>query len=175
MTPLPQLPPVPPPSKTYYEKHKSFILALFSIIMVVIILIILFVPFIPIQYTVTKTRTVNLQYSSEEWGNNIMGNFIPTSVNVTNKDTMGGAFSVTMKYWENNPLSGQSTLLDSSTQSAFISSGATYGFPVPSSWDVMTYMNAFSLTYSVSAPTKQENYNLTNTEYKSIIDLISGA
>jgi hypothetical protein len=158
-----------PPEKSYFKKYGKPIIVSVTIIIAVVILV---VPIIPVPYTITQTGTRYLRYSSEEWGYTLMGISTPTSVNVTNKDIVGGTFSVTMKYWENS-LSGQSTLLGSSTQSAFISAGSTYGFPLPSSWEpVLTYMNAFSVTYSVSAPTTQYNYNVSKTEYRSILNLL---
>jgi len=159
---------LPPPSKSYFEKYKRFIFVSFAII---IVMVILFFPFIPIQYTVAKTRTVKLQYSSEVYGYTI-GYFIPKIVNVTNKDSIGGIFSVTMKMWQNNPV-GQPQLLDTFTNSSFINAGTTHTFHLPDDWIIIELMYAF--TYSVSAPSKQENYNVINTEYKSIIDLIRGA
>jgi len=132
--------------------------------------VILFVPFIPVQYTTAKTRTVNLQYHAEVYGINV-GLWIPKIVNVTNKDSIGGTFSITMKMWRNNPL-GQPRLLDTSTDSSFINAGDTHTFPLPDDW-IINPVYFDSLTYSVSAPSKQENYNVTNTEYKSILNLIA--
>lgn len=149
--------------KSYFEKHKKPIVISIAIISVVIVLVI---PIIPIQYTVTQTRTRNLLYSS-----NVYGIYnVPKFANVTNKDSIGGSFSVTMKKWYNNPL-GQSQLEDTSTQSSFISAGATHTFYLPDDWIIIAPM--YSFTYSVSAPTKQENYNVTKTEYKSIFNLIA--
>ena len=156
-----QLP--PPIGKSYLKKYKKPILISLAIIIVVIILV---SPIVPIQYTVTKIRTRNLRYSSKVYGIYNVAEF----VNVTNKDSIGGSFSVTMKKWYNNPL-GQSQLEDTSTQSSFISAGATHTFYLPDDWIIIGLM--YSFTYSVSAPTKQENYNVTKTEYKSIFNLIA--
>jgi hypothetical protein len=155
-----------PIGKSYFEKHKKPIVISIAIISVVIVLVI---PIIPIQYTVTQTRTVKLQYNSQLYGTQI-GVFIPKFVNVTNKDSIGGSFSVTMKMWLNNPL-GQPQLQDTFTQSSYISAGATHTFNLPEDWIIIEPM--YSFTYSVSAPNKQENYNVTKTEYKSILNLIA--
>jgi hypothetical protein len=149
-------------SKSYFEKHKKPILISVAIISVVIVLVI---PIIPIRYTVTETRTRPLQYTSQVYG---IYN-VPKFVNVTNTDSIGGTFSITMNKWYNTPL-GQQQLEDTSTQSSFISAGATHSFYLPEDWIVISPM--YSFTYSVSAPSKQENYNVTKTEYKSILNLI---
>lgn len=154
--------PPPPIGKSYLKKYKKPILISFAIIIAVIILV---SPIVPVQYTVTKTRTRHLRYSSKVYG---IYN-VPKYVNVTNKDTIGGSFSVTMKMWFNNPL-GQSQLEDTSTQSSFISAGATHTFYLPDDWIIIQPM--YSFTYPVSAPSTQENYNVTKTEYKSILNLI---
>jgi hypothetical protein len=166
---------IPPPSRSHFEKYKKPILVSLAVIMVTMIL---FVPFIPVQYAVTKTRTVKLQYSSQlydkVYGSMDLG---PWFVNVTNKDSISGSFSVTMNWWRNNPaypLSGpQRYLEDTSTQSLSINPKVTETFYLPSDWTIIEPL--YSFTYSVSAPSKQENYNVTNTKYESIIDLIRGS
>jgi hypothetical protein len=97
---------LPPPNRSYFQKYKSFILASFAIIIVIIIL---FVPFVPEQHTVPKTRTVKLQYGSQLYDKIVAGMDVgPWFVNVTNEDSIGGSFSVTMNYWVlTNILTGQ--------------------------------------------------------------------
>jgi hypothetical protein len=148
--------------ESYFEKHKKPILFSVAIISVIIVLVI---PIIPIQYTVTETRNRNLRYSSGVYG---IYN-VPKFVNVTNKDSIGGTFSITMQKWYVNPI-GQKQLEDTVTQSAFISAGATHTFYLPEDWIIIQPM--YSFTYSVTPPTTQENYNVTKTEYKSIFNLI---
>jgi len=160
-----------PIGKSYLEKYKKTVLISLAIIIVVIVLV---SPIIPIQYTVTKTRTRNLQYNSQLYDKIVAGMDVgPWFVNVTNKDSIGGSFSVTMNYWMNNPnpFSGPSHLNEETfSQSLMINPMGTQTFYVPSSWFV--YKPIWSFAYSVSAPTTQENYNVTKTEYKSILNLI---
>jgi hypothetical protein len=154
--------------RSYFEKYKKPIRVSIAIIFLVIVLVI---PIIPIQKTVTKTRTRNLQYSSQVYGQSI-GLFIPKSVKVTNTDSIGGTFSITMNMWSNDIVRGVVTprLDDTSTQSSFISAKATHTFSLPDNWFIMEPM--YSLTYSVSAPSTQVTYNVTQTEYKSMLDLL---
>ena len=149
-------------ARAILEKHKKLIIILVVLIFVAIMLVI---PIIPIQCTIPATRTVNLKYSSEVYG---VYN-IPKFVNVTNKDSIGRTFSITMKKWYVNPI-GQKQLEDTVTQSAFISAGATHRFNLPEDWGVIPPM--YSFTYSVTPPTKQEKYNETRIEYKSLFELI---
>ena len=151
-----------PQAVEYFHKRKKLIMILIVIVTIAIVLVI---PVIPITYSITKTRTVNLKYGSEVYG---VYN-IPKFVNVTNKDSIGGTFSITMKKWYVNPI-GQKQLEDTITQSAFISAGATHTFYLPEDWVIVPPMYLF--TYSVNPPTKQETYNVTKIEYKSVLDLI---
>lgn len=156
-----------PPSGNDLKKHKNLVIVSLAIIVAILILV---SPIVPIQYTVTKTRTRNLRYSSGVYG---IYN-IPKIVNVTNQDSIGGSFSVTMNEWLNNPaypLSGpERTLESTSSQSLYINAGATRTFNLPDDWIILSPI--YSFTYSVSAPSKQETYNVTETEYKSILNLI---
>lgn len=111
------------------KKYKKTVLISLAIIIVVIVLV---SPIVPIQSTVTKTRTHNLKYTSKAYGVYNVRKF----VNVTNKDSIGGSYSVTMKMWYNPPL-GQPELEDTSTQSSFISAGATQTFYLPSDWIII--------------------------------------
>ena len=141
--------------------QKKIILVIISF---AISLLVLVSPIIPIQSTVTKTRTRNLKYTS-----NVYGVYnIPKFVKVTNSDSIGGCFSVIMKKWYNPPL-GQRQLEDTHTQSSSISAGTTHDFYLPDDWSIMAM---YSFTYSVSAPTTQETYKTTQTEYNSILNLI---
>jgi hypothetical protein len=159
-----------PLEKNHLQRYKKPILLS---IVIVIVAIVLVSPIIPIHYTVTETRTRNLRYSSEVYG---IYN-VPKIVNVTNEDSIGGSFSVTMNKWFNNPaypLSGpERTLESTSSQSLYIDTGVTRAFHIPDDWIIISPM--YSFTYSVSAPSTQENYNVTKTEYKSILTLIEGS
>ena len=57
------------------------------------------------------------------------------------------------------------TFEDTTTQSMFIASRDSGIFYAPDSWSYFTY--------EVTIPTKQENQTVTNTEYRSIIDLLT--
>jgi len=149
-------------ARAIFEKHKKPIIILVTLIFVAIMLVI---PIIPIQCTILKTRTVNLNYESGVYG---VYN-IPKFVNVTNKDSIGGTFSITMQKWYVNPI-GQKQLEDTVTQSAFIPAGATHTFYLPEDWLIVP--PTYSFTYSINPPTKQETYNVTKIEYKSVLDLI---
>lgn len=157
-----------PLEKSHLQKYKKPILLSVVIIIVVIVLV---SPIIPIQYTVAKTRTRNLRYDSEVYGISSTF-FIPKLVNITNQDSIGGSFSVTMKKWSNGFTNGQPTqhLDDTFSQSLYINAGDTEAFHLPNDWFIMSPLSSF--TYSVSVPSTQENYNITQTEYKSILSLI---
>jgi hypothetical protein len=151
--------------------QKRLIILILGIVITITILI---APIIPTQHTVTKTMTRNLWFSSQEYGTNF-GLYVPKIVNVTNTDSIGGTFTVTMKMWENDIVAGvvKPRLIDTSTQSSFISAGATHTFNLPSNWLIIEPMNSF--TYSVSAPGRQVSYQETQTEYESILNLIENS
>ena len=162
-----QVPPSQPLESSYLKKYKKLILVSVVIITLIVILV---APVIPIKYTATQTRTRNLRYSSKVYG---LYN-IPKIVNVTNTDSIGGSFSVTMKKWYQPPSPLQSKELeDTFTQSLFINAHSTRTFDIPEDW--LIYPPMYSFTHSVSAPTTQELYNVTKTEYKSILDLIGSS
>ncbi len=160
--------------RSYLEKYRKPILVSLAIIFVVIVLVI---PIIPIQYTVTETRTRNLRYSSQLYHKVVAGMDIggPYFVNVTNTDSIGGSFSVTMKYWSATIINGQAgkQLEDTYTQSSFINAKTTQSFSAPENWFVFEPIYSFS--YSVSAPSIQQAYNVTKTEYRSILNLVFGS
>jgi hypothetical protein len=89
-------------------------------------------------------------------------------VNVTNYDTVGGTYTVTMNKSSVPPdYAGPfeiETFEDTTTQSIFIAAGDSGIFNAPQSWSYFTY--------EVTVPTKQESYNVTTTELKSIINII---
>lgn len=155
-----------PLERSYLKRHKNPILVLSAIGIVVIVLV---SPVIPVNYVVTQTRTKKLKHSSE-----VYGRFnVPKIVNVTNRDTIGGSFSVSMNMWSHGFAAGQPTkdLEDTFSQSLYIKAGDTATFPLPDDWIIVQPI--YSFTYSVSAPTTPENYNVTKTEYKSILNLIA--
>ena len=171
-TPQQPAPTPAPVGKSYFQKYKKPIIASLAAIVIVILLV---SPIIPIQYPVTRTRTRNLLYSAQLYDKIFLGNDLgPYFVNVTNTDSIGGDFSITMNKWLYNPaypISGpERTLQSTSSQSSYIDARTTHIFYIPSDWYIFAPM--YSITYSVSAPSIQENYNVTQTEYKSIISLI---
>ncbi len=149
----------PSSDRSYYKKHKRPVLVSIALASLVIALV---APIIPIQKTVTKTRTRNLQYYSQLYDKE--------SVNITNVDSIGGNFSVTMNYWVISPTDGRRVSLEhTSTQSSFINAGASQVFYAPSDWHI--YQLSHALDYSVSAST-QEAYDATITEYNSVLNII---
>ena len=161
-----------PTEKSYLKKYKRPILVSIVIVVVAIVLV---SPIIPSQYTVAKTRTRTLQYISQAYSEIVYGiDTGPCFINVTNKDSIGGNFSVTMKWFGYpNPLTGKYQLLGTFSQSLYIDARTTKTFYVPEGWFFYPPA-AFSFTYSVSAPSIQESYQVTKTEYKSILSLLEG-
>jgi hypothetical protein len=159
--------PLPYP-KQFPRRYKRLIIVSFVIILAVVILV---APIIPIQHVVTKTRTRNLRYSSAIYGIYLIAKII----NVTNTDKIGGTFTVTMKEWSNSivNLKQVQELEDTHAESAYIKAGETRTFNLPDDWLIMEPMS--SLTYSVSPPSTQQAYNVTETEYKSILNLIESS
>ncbi len=160
------------PERTYLKKYQKPILAAVVMIIAVIVLV---SPIIPIKYTVTQTRTRNVRYNQVLYDKIVFGNDVgPYFVEVTNQDSIDGSFQVTMNWWRNtNPLSQSRVLEDKFSKSLLIKAGAKERFYLPDDWAVVEPM--YSLTYSVSAPTTQEAYNVTKTKYKSLLDLIRGS
>jgi len=163
---------IEPRKKSFSKKYKNLAIISLAIVILVVILV---SPIIPIQSTVTKTRTRNLRYSNSEVFINYVpiGNYVPC-INVTNQDSVGGDFSVTISYWDSTPeiVGKQPNLLETFSKSIFINAGATQQFS-PSNvgnWGFQIF--CFYYTYSVSAPNKQESYQENQTEYKSILSLI---
>lgn len=155
----------------YLQKHAKPIVLLVG---VMIVLIILFSPIIPVQSTTTETRTVNLLHGDQLYDKLVAGVDVgPYFVNVTNRDLVARNFSVTMNLWLNPLIVGNKQLQDTSVQTSVISAGGPHLFYIPSDWAVVAPM--YSLTYSVTSPTKLEDYNVTKREYKSVITLIFGS
>lgn len=163
-----QLPSSPSLSTSYLRKYRSPILISLAAITIVMILV---SPIVPVRYTVAKTRTRNLRYSSDVYG---IYN-VPKTVKVTNQDSVGGSFSVTMSEWSSGFANGQPTryLVDTFSQSLYIGAGETQTFNLPDDWAIISPL--YSLTYSVSAPSTQEDYQEQQTEYKSILTLVFGS
>lgn len=59
---------------------------------------------------------------------------------------------------------------ETTAQSRFINSGATEKFNSPKEWIVLESMYTFN--YRVAPLPTQENYNVTKTEYRSLISII---
>jgi hypothetical protein len=136
---------------------KKIIAVLLIVIIVIVILPVLFAPIIPVQVTTTETKTVKLlSYYKVQHADNGSD-----YVNVTNFDTVGGTYTVTIQKAP-GPFSHE-TFEDTTTQSIFIASRNSGIFYAPDSW---TYF-----THEVTIPTKEENYTVTKTEYRSIIAL----
>lgn len=166
----------PSSPKNYFKKYKEIIIITTIVIIAITLIFTLLAPIIPVQVIKTEIRTRNLQFNSEVhdalFGNDL---YYPSYVSVTNLDSEGGTFLVTMnktlvglnQYWQ-----PYTTVENTTTESMYIAPATTDNFNVPESWG---YLNITSssreLTYSVSAPTIQENYSVVIIEHKSIIDL----
>jgi hypothetical protein len=155
----------PPNRDGFSKKHRNLLLASVAIIIFIVILVI---PVVPVEYTVTETRTRNLLYDSEVY----YLSHAPKFVNVTNQDSVGGSFSVTMNDYSNGFLNGQPTqsLEDTFSQSLYIKAGEARTFNLPENWVLVSPW--YSFNYSVIPPSTQENYNETQTKYESVITLI---
>ena len=147
---------------------KKTALALMILTISLIMTIILFAPIIPVKSTKTQTRIRPLFYNDKLY--NETG--VPLFINVTNTDSVGGIFSVTMTLSEGKPVpwgvefEGKNT----TTLSLFIGAGSTRRFSSPEDW--MLLESTYTFFHSVTPPTTQENYNVTGTEYKSLISII---
>ena len=138
---------------------KKIIAVLLIVVLVIVILPVLFAPIIPVQVTTTETKTVKLlSYYKVQHADNGSD-----YVNVTNFDTAGGTYTVTIQKAP-GPFSHE-TFEDTTTQSMFIASRNSGIFYAPDSWSYFTY--------EVTIPTKEENYTVTKTEYRSIIALFT--
>ena len=138
------------------QLDKKVFAVLLTPILVFAFLIILFAPIIPVQVTTTETRTIKLlSYYKVQHADNGSD-----YVNVTNFDTVGGTYTVIIHKTSYERL----TIEDTTEQSMFIAARNSGIFDVPQSW---SYFN-----YEVTVPTKQENYNVTKIELKSIIAVI---
>jgi len=167
-----------PPSiqEGFLKKHRNLLFTSLALIIVVIVVIVLISPVIASQYTITETRTRNLQYDSGMYFNtNSLGvELYPPYVNVTNQDSIGGVFSVTINYNYNSWNGPELYENDTWSQSTFINAGTTQMFSPPQGWGFLNILS-WSYNYSVSAPTTQENYNVTQTKYESILTLIENS
>jgi hypothetical protein len=138
------------------QLDKKIIAVLLTPILVFALLILLFTPIIPVQVTTTETRTIKLlSYYKVQHADNDSD-----YVNVTNFDTVGGTYTVII----NKTSYERRTVEDTTEQSMFIAARNSGIFIVPQSWSYFTY--------EVTVPTKQESYNVTSTELKSIINII---
>ena len=149
--------------------------ALISVLIVGVLLLALASPIIPTQYKILRTRNRDLRYDSQ-----VIKGYAPPYgsysriVNVTNTDSIGGNFSITMETVYTTIDEPDAYIAATSNQSAFISAGSTYSFYLPSDWVVFdnppATQAAYYFTYSINA-TIIEAYNLTKTEYRSILAL----
>ena len=138
------------------QLNKKIIAILLTLILVFTLLILLFAPIIPVQVTTTETRPMKLlSYYKVQHADN--GSDF---VNVTNFDTVGGTYTVIIHKTSYERLK----IEDTTEQSMFIAARNSGIYIVPQSWSYFTY--------EVTVPTKQESYNVTTTELKSIINII---
>jgi hypothetical protein len=119
---------------------------------------VLFAPIIPVK--VTTTETIEQKLTSYYKKQSVDDSYF---VNVTNYGTIGGTYTVTLLR-TSGPWEHYETFEDT-TQSMFIDAGDSGIFPAPEGW--------MYFTIEVDVPTKPVNYNVTTTEYHSIIGLIT--
>lgn len=140
---------------------KKVIVVILVVVLVLVMLPVLFAPMIPVQVTTTESSTRKLlsYYKSQSADDSSYSDY----VNVTNYDSVGGTYTVTLQR-TSGPWDDYETFEDT-TQSMFIDAGDSGIFYAPEGW--------MYFTIEVDVPTKQVNYNVTTTEYHSIIDLIT--
>ena len=153
-----------------FRKHWQFTIVLI-VLMVIATVIILFAPIFPVEITISQTRMIPLQYSAQDYN---LSN-VPRFVNVTNTDSVGGVFLVRLWMSEGKgvPFGVEFTKKETTTLSRFIDAGATEKFSSPEEWVPLESIYAFF--YTVTAPEIQVDYNVTKTEYKSLISIISNS
>ena len=151
-----------------FRKHWQFTIVLI-VLVVMATMIIFFVPIFPVETAILQTRMIPLQYSALDYN---LSN-VPRFVNVTNTDSVGGFFLVRLWMSEGKGVVGgvEFTRKVETTLSRFIDAGATEKFSSPEEWVPLESMYAFF--YTVTAPEIQVDYNVTKTEYKSLISIIS--
>ena len=163
-----------PIQRSYLEKYKKPILVSLAIIIVIVILV---SPLVPIQDTVLKTTARNLLYSCSKMFTSFVSPwYYYPSVNVTNNDSVGGNFTVTIGTWsydwsrayETAPNPPPKKLVNTCAKFIFISAGETK--TVLSSNEGLTNIGDYG--YIISAPSVQESHYENQTEYKSILNLI---
>jgi hypothetical protein len=158
------------------ELSRARALAIVSLALL-IALVIIGLTHVPVDNSVEQTRVVNFLYNAQLYDRVVLGNDVgPSLVNVTNRDSTGGYFSVTMNWWYDYPNlldTQKQKLQNTSSETSFISAGTTKTFYVPTSWYFTIGM--YSFTYSVSVPTKLDSYNVTQTKYESVFTLLSPA
>jgi len=151
-----------------FRKHWQFMVVL-VVLAVMATVFILFAPFIPVESTIPQTRTIPLRYSAQDYSQP----GVPRFVNVTNTDSVGGVFSVTLELSEGEGVVGgvEFTIKETATLSRFIDAGATEKFSSPEEW--VPLESKYTFFYRVTAPEIQDNYNLTKIENKSLISIIA--
>ena len=138
---------------------KNVIAVLLIVVTVVVMLSVLFAPIIPVQVTTTETRSWKLLSYYKRQSIDDYSYY----VNVTNYDSVGGTYTVTLQR-TSGPWEDYETFEDT-TQSMFIAPRRSGIFYAPDGWRYFTI--------EVTIPTKEENYTVTKTEYRSIISLIT--
>ena len=152
-------------------KRKNVVIACIILSFVVIATVALLYPMIPVQRAVLVSRTLQCSYSDVfNPPSSVPGiiNLDTTCVNVTNGDSEGGTFTVTIDYWnQGEAFFGKLDLFEEFTKSCFVGQGETKTF----SFDTgMIYGCVY--TYAVSAPTIQAYES--QTEYESVLNYLIG-
>jgi hypothetical protein len=127
----------------------------------------LLAPIIPSPTEVIESRVVGFEYEKTTAKSLI----IPSAaqdINITNKENIGGTFSVLM-IWTPN-IGGPKKVGNTHTESKFIQPNTTCTFKVPEAWKFIGAEYIFTL--NIFAPTKIENITTAETKYKSIIETL---
>jgi hypothetical protein len=145
---------------------------------IIIVVVMLMYPMVPVQHTVLITTTRSLQYSSSMFESYApIGNYYP-AVNVTNNDSVGGIFTVSIGTWSYDwshaymtaPEPPPKQYVETCTKSAFIDVGETKTFLSSE----QGLINIGEHPYFVSAPSVQESHYESPTEYESVLNYLIG-
>lgn len=156
-------------------KRKNVVIACITLSFVVIATVALLYPMVPVQRAVLVSRTLQCSYSDVFTKIAPNGNYGINSydiqwtcVNVTNRDSEGGTFTVTIDYWNQLEAAfGKYVLYKEFTKSCFIGQGETETF----SFDTGMIFGCVC-TCGISAPVVQAYEN--QTEYESVLNYLIG-
>ena len=150
-----------------FRKHWQFTVVLTFLVTMATVML-LSAPIFPVEIIIPQTRTTPLLFKAQDYDLSD----VPRFVNVTNTDSVGGVFSVRLWMSEGKGVVGgvEFATKVSTTFSRFIDAGTTEKFSSPEEW--VAFESKCTFFYTVAAPEIQDNYNITKTEYESLISII---